>query len=163
MYWGINMNKRFVALPLLALVLAACSDNTTTDTEADEAAIRNLLASYDETFTSEDLDNLFALLTDDVYWGVPEQPALIGRDAVLGRVGTMFSNFDMTTSHPLDEIRIADGWGIVSGTYEVVHEPNAGGDPLRELGKVIYVVERGADGDWRIAKAVWNTDQGCAI
>jgi ketosteroid isomerase-like protein len=150
---------RYFALPLLVLVVAACSDNATTDSEADEAAIRNLFARYDVAFANEDLDGWLALLTKDVYWAAPNQPALIGQDAVLGRFGSMFRNFNMTSSRPLGEVRIADGWGVVSATYEVSLELKAGGDPpYHEFGKVIYVVERGDDGHWRIAKAVWNTD-----
>ncbi len=150
---------RYFALPLLVLVVAACSDDTTTDSEADEAAIRNLFASYDVAFANDDLDGWLALLTKDVYWAAPNQPALIGQDAVLGRFGSMFRNFHITSSRPIGEVRIADGWGVVSATYDVSLELKVGGDPpYLESGKVIYVVERGSDGHWRIAKAVWNTD-----
>ena len=153
------MIKRFATLPFCVLVLAACSDNITTDTEADEAAIRNLFAKYDETAANGDIDGWFALLTDDVYWGAPKQPALIGQDAVLGRVGPMFSDdFDVTSNTTPNEIRVAEGWGVVSGTYELLLEPNAGGNPHQESGKFIYVVELGTDDQWRIVSAVWNTN-----
>ena len=76
----------------------------------------------------------------------------------------MFSDFDVSSNSPLGEIRIADGWSIVSEDYDFLLEPNAGGDSIQQRGKFIYVVERSDDGRWRIATGICNTNhEGDAI
>ena len=130
--------------------------------EADEVAIRDLFAIAREMVATEDLAGWLALLTEDVYWGPLNQPALIGQEAVLGWADGLFNDFDITTRSTLGEIRTADGWGIVIGSYENLLVRKADGELYRYAGKFIYVVERGDDCRWRVARGIWNSNDNGA-
>lgn len=50
-------------------------------------------------------------------------------------------------------------WGFARGTYTLRLVPRDGGEPIVEAGRYIDVLEKGTDGAWRIARAIWNTTE----
>lgn len=87
---------------------------------------------------------------------VPNQPALVGRDAVRGRVGPFFVDWNMDHVGTVDELRVAGDWAYVRGTYVFRVTPKAGGDTTEEVGKIVYILGRHADDSWKITRAIWN-------
>ena len=129
-----------------------------TRSEADIAAIRNVLHGYDSTTTAGLADQWMSLLSDDIVWMVPEQASLAGRDAVWGRIEALFSALNMEHVSSVDEVRVAGDWAYVRAIYEFQGVPKAGGDTIEEVGKSLMILGRQADGSWRITRAIWNTN-----
>ena len=99
--------QRMVAgLGLAAIAFfSACAENTERSpavgpqSETDVAAIRGLFDRYDSTATDGLAEEWMSLLSDDIIWMVPNQAALVGKDAVLGRVGPS----GMRTTQPSEQ------------------------------------------------------------
>lgn len=125
--------------------------------EAEIAAIRRLFERYDSTATAGQAEQWMSLLSDDVIWMVPNQAALVGKDAVWGRVRSFFS-LNLVHVGTVDEIRVAGDWAYVRGAYTVRVTPKAEGDTTEELGKIVYILGRQADNSWRITRAIWNAN-----
>jgi len=49
-------------------------------------------------------------------------------------------------------------WAFERGTYTITLTPKTGGDPIRDVGKYITLYQRQADGSWRMARDIWNSN-----
>ncbi len=160
------MKKLLMILPLVFLLCFTfgcrqgeeVTEEPVVDVEADIAAIRGLFEQFDSTATAGLAEEWMSLLSDDVIWMVPNQAALVGKDAVLGRVGPFFSNLNMEHVTGVDEVRVAGDWAYVRGTYSFGVTPKAGGDTTEEVGKIVYILGRQADNSWKITRAIWNAN-----
>jgi ketosteroid isomerase-like protein len=45
------------------------------------------------------------------------------------------------------------------GRYDITIAPRAGGEAMDDIGKYITVYQRQADGSWKIARDIWNSDR----
>ena len=158
-----SCTSRFTWMGLAVIAfLAACAASTEdapstgSGSDADTAAIRDLFEQFDSTATAGQAEEWMSLLSDDILWMVPNQPTLVGRDAVWERVGPFFADWKMHHLCTIDELRVAGDWAYVRGTYEFRVTPKAGGETTEELGKFVYVLECHADDSWKIAQAIWN-------
>jgi uncharacterized protein (TIGR02246 family) len=157
------MNK-YYGLPLLATVLLACQScapverTSTSDSAEDVTAIRTHSEAFDRAISAGDEQSSAALLTDDVIWMVPNQPALRGREAVQNRFHGLFTGSSLELRSTVDEVRIAGDWGFVRGTYHLLLTPRDGGAPTDETGKLINILGREQNGTWRLARHIWNAD-----
>ncbi len=158
--------QRIVAglgLATIAL-LSACTERTERppiagpQSEADITAIRDLFDRYDSTATAGLAEEWMSLFSDDIIWMVPNQAALVGKEAVWGRVRPLFSDLNMEHVSGVDEVRVAGDWAYVLGTYTFRVTPKAGGETTEEVGKLLYILGRQADSSWRITRAVWNAN-----
>lgn len=153
------------SLGLLAVaLLPACAEGTEhspsagPESETDIAVIRGLFQRYDSTATVGQAEEWMSLLSDDIIWMVPNQPALVGKDAVWGRVGPFFADLNMEHVGAVDEVRVAGDWAYVRGTYTFRVTPKAGGETTEEVGKIVYILGRQTDNSWRITRAIWNAN-----
>lgn len=90
----------------------------------------------------------------------PGQESIEGRDAIIDRLWSpVFAAFDVEAELPIEEVRAGLEWGVARGTYTLRLVPRDGGEPIVEAGRYIDVLEKGTDGAWRIARAIWNTTE----
>lgn len=156
------------ALCLITVSLSACEfqaksiHEESVRTEADIEAIRTLVDQYMTTFEAGDLDAAYALFTDDMVLMPPNEPILEGKQAC--RVWSLdwFQplsdqyTFKETISIPM--IEVSGSWAIGRGTYEFQKTPKSGGEPMQDVGKLIWIFQRQFDGSWKIACNIWNSD-----
>ena len=158
------MKRLLMVIPLVFLVCFAFGyqkgeEVAAVDVDTDIAAIRDLFERYDSTINAGLAEQWMSLLSDDIIWMEPNQPAIVGKDAVWGIVGAFFSDLDMERVTGVDEVRVAGDWAYVRGTYEFRITPKAGGDTMEEVGKIVYILGRQADNSWRITRAIWNENR----
>lgn len=127
---------------------------------SDVQAVEQLFESFITAFNNRDLDTLRVSYTHDALVIPPGQPSIRGPDAIIGQLwGPTFDAFKVNATLPIDEIQLDAEWGFVRGTYDLRLKPSAGGDPVAEDGQYIDVVKKDADGNWKIARAIWNRTQ----
>lgn len=125
----------------------------------DTAAIaRELHESYENAINSNNLDSLLSMLTDDVVYLSPHEPAVVGKAAVRSwgeaYLGAYRIHWDKTTV----EFRLAGDWAIERYAYKESDQPKAGGPLLTDTGKGLNIYHHDADGKWRVARDAWNSD-----
>ncbi len=151
------MKKLFLVLATaLALTAAACAPQV--DVEADEAAIRNLETEVVAAENAGDLDALMAGIAGNAIWLPPNEPALTGKVAIREWMQNSFDQFDLEITTATAEVEVAGDWAFARGTYEFTVTPKAGGGGQQETGKYIWILQRQADGSWKFARAIWNSD-----
>ena len=57
-----------------------------------------------------------------------------------------------------NEVKIVGDWAFEWGTYSGTVKPVGGGEALRTTGKVIRVLKKDSDGSWKIARAMYDSD-----
>lgn len=126
----------------------------------DARAIEQLLQRFMDAFNDGDVEVLRSSYTDDALVMPPGQESIGGRDAIIDRLWSpVFAAFDVEAELPIEEVQAGLEWGFARGTYILRLVPRDGGEPIVEAGRYIDVLEKGTDGAWRIARAIWNTTE----
>jgi uncharacterized protein (TIGR02246 family) len=160
------LRRTLSAIIVVTLAIACAPDEELAETAAEEAtatetevqAIRGLFRAYVETVNTGDIEAWLAFFTEGVVYMPPNEPTIIGREAVRGWGEPYFDQFDMRETITPDEVRLAGDWAVarLSGTFEVT--PKAGGGTAQEIFKAIWILQRQPDGSWKAARTIWNSD-----
>lgn len=154
------MRNLLQSLALLASV-AACStpgSHSGVEHAAREAAAHQAHANYVAAINSNELDAVMDMLTEDIVFLAPNQPTLIGKEAVRPWAEGYLKAFKIHWEKETMELIVTGDWAIEYYAYRSYDVPLAGGDPIRDAGKGINIYHHDADGIWRVARDAWNSD-----
>jgi uncharacterized protein (TIGR02246 family) len=126
----------------------------------DRAAIDSVRNQYAATWRTGDAERLNTLYAADALVLYPNQPAVIGRPAILAYFKTFFDQFrqdrfELTS----EEIQVAGSWAFDRGSVHWRGVPRAGGDPVEDQGKYLVILQRQPDGSWKVARDMDNSDR----
>ena len=106
-----------------------------------------------------DGDAWVACFTADAVQMPPNAPANVGAENIRGWSGGMLAVFGVEFALSPEEVQPAGPeWAFERGTYTITLTPKTGGDPIRDVGKYITLYQRQADGTWRMARDIWNSN-----
>jgi len=148
--------KKALGILAAVLVFAPTGCAPTMDVEADKAAIRNL---HDQTAAASNAGDLARLFTDDAIMMLPNEPALVGREAIHTWAQGLFDQFTLEETVTTEEIQVAGDWAFLRGTYTFTMTPKPEGETQEETGKCVHIVQRQPDGSWKNTRLMWNSDQ----
>lgn len=128
--------------------------------EEYRAEINKARNKYVLAWKAANAEQIADLYTNDALVLYPNQSALTGRSAILAYFKSFFAEFtqeewELTSA----EIEIVDPWAFDRGTYRWKGVPRAGGDPIEDHGKYLVVLQRQADGTWKVARDMDNSDR----
>jgi len=86
----------------------------------------------------------------------PDTPARIGKEEIREKMKPLFDQFIIKIPITSKEIRVAGDLAFSRGTYTLSTTPKAGGEATRVTGKYLTILERQADGSWKIARDCFN-------
>lgn len=127
-------------------------------TEADAEAIKGVNDHFLAGLNDGDLAACLAVVADDVVMLAPNHPTATGKAAVESWFRTIFDQFTIEETWSSEELVVAADWAFNRGTYSGTFTPKAGGEPVQEEGKYIWILHRQADGSWKYAHSIWNSD-----
>lgn len=133
------------------VVLAACTPKIQViDTEADEAAIRKVLADVASTFDAGDYEAMLALYREDVVVSATGAPDVIGRDAWREGLKMLPPSVKLKLRFDTQELEIAGDLAYERGTFVVTMPDPATAEPTSLFeGRHIHIFKREADGSWK--------------
>jgi len=152
------------AVPLMfALTIAAgCTPapapEPATDPQADMDAVRALADQELATASTGDPAAFANMLTADAVLMPPNEPARTGVAIQQWLQDFMAAVTVSDARYQHDEVTVHGDVAIHRYSFSWTITPKAGGAPVTETGKGIHIMHRQADGSWRIARDVWNTD-----
>ena len=154
------MRLHITLLPLL--LIAGCTPTEpveeATSTEADVEAINRVHDDHTTALNAGDATAYVALLAEGAVLMPPNQPAIIGEDAIREYRQTEFDQITLEVTRPSEEVVVAGDWAFVRHTYAGKQTPKAGGEPTEFRGKGITILQRQPDGSWKIARYMWSGD-----
>ena len=95
---------------------------------------------------------------DDIVMMGPHMPSVAGAASVVQAMQGFFDTFEVSIRYASEEIVVAGEWAFDRGEYSHVLTPKQGGDPLKELGKYVWIYRQTSDGRWKVARVIWNSN-----
>ncbi len=142
----------------LALLTAGCSQTTVDNRAADVTTIRELDQKWSKTAQAHDLDGTVAFYSDDAHVLPPDAPLVTGKAAIRAAWAPMLSPADLISWQATKvEVSLSGDLGYVTGTYEFKSK-DAQGKPTVEVGKMVEVFKKQADGTWKVCADIWSPD-----
>jgi ketosteroid isomerase-like protein len=153
--------RTFAVVAVLAGA-GACSQQgsgpeANSEAAADETA-RQAHEAYAAAINTNDLDSLLAMLTEDVVYLAPNEPALVGKAAVRPWAAEYLKQFKIHWEKTSLEFVVAGDWAFDRYSYTSTDTPQGGGTPVEDLGKGLSIFHHDADGKWRVARDAWSSD-----
>lgn len=129
----------------------------------DRAAIDGVRNAYVAAWNATSADRIAALYTDSAVVLYPNKPAIAGTNGIRAYFASFFAAY-ARQDFKLEsiEIEVAGSWAFDRGTYHLKAASSAGGDSIEDHGKYLVILSRQADGSWKIARDMDNTDQPLA-
>jgi uncharacterized protein (TIGR02246 family) len=120
---------------------------------ADEAAIRSSLAEYNVALNSGKTSLVLPLYTDDGIFMAPFSPSAIGRAAVRKAYDAVFKELTFHVTFRVAEVvQMAPAWAFVRTNSAGTTEHHSIGKTLAEANQELFILNKGGDGKWRIAR-----------
>ena len=145
---------------LIATMAAGCGAEAAITgaplSSAAEADIRQSTADFVTAALANDADALASLYTEDALFMPPNEPAVVGRDAIRTRLAAdTYQAFTLQVSS-------VEGRGDLAysrGTYTIRFQPGNEGDFIDDTGKWLVVHRKQADGSWLTLTDIYNSDE----
>lgn len=149
-------------LVALLLWLSASSLHAATEPAMDPeaAAIGKTRDSYVAAWRAGNAKAVASLYTVDALVLYPNHPAVSGNEAILGYFSGFFMELEQESfSLVSSEVQVAGRWAFDRGAYTWKAKPRQGGDSVEDNGKYLVILEKQADGTWKIARDMDNSDR----
>jgi uncharacterized protein (TIGR02246 family) len=127
-------------------------------TDTDPALTR-AHEDYLAAINANDAEALLALLTDDAVYRPPHEPAVAGKAAIRSWLEGYFRAYRTRWEKATLELVAAADWAMERAAERVTDVPLGGGAAVEDVGKGLIIYRRQADGTWKVARDVWNSDR----
>jgi uncharacterized protein (TIGR02246 family) len=128
---------------------AACTDSTS----ADEAAIRGVLASYNDALNASSTKAVMPLYADDGVFMPPYSQSAVGTDAVRQAYDRVFKTITLHVTFTVAELVVmSPAWAFVRTNSAGTNKINATGATSAEGNQELFVFHKGDDCAWKIAR-----------
>jgi uncharacterized protein (TIGR02246 family) len=143
----------------LLLLASACNQQTPADTRAaDEGAIRALDAQWSKTAAANDLEGTVSYYSDDASVLPPNAPVATGKQAIRAVWASLLGP-GVSVSWQVSKVEVSRSGDLAfaMGVYQVtMKDPQ--GKPVTDQGKLVEVWKKQADGKWKTAADIFNSD-----
>jgi len=144
--------------PLFVLLATlACAPAQSTDTSADDQAIRGRVDAENSALASQSDSTIASIYAADARMLPPNMPRLTGRDSVrkfFAGIWPMKASLSFATV----TLHVSGDWAIEEGNYTwTMPAPVAGAPPINDHGKYLATWRRSGT-TWEIAQDIWNSD-----
>jgi uncharacterized protein (TIGR02246 family) len=128
------------------------------DTAAAVQAVKDGDAAQLKAAQALDAAGVAAGYTDDVTVLCPNQPLVAGKDAAQKAWAAMLVPGTQITWAPSKvEVAASGDMAYDQGTYSM-STPGSDGKTVSDKGKYLVVAKKQADGSWKVAEDMWNSD-----
>jgi uncharacterized protein (TIGR02246 family) len=116
-------------------------------------------AEYEASLSAGDVDRWVDLWTEEGIQLPPGEPPVVGKEAIRARNKAALTDiFDISMSITNEEVVVGGEWSVARGVYTATLTPKAGGDNVLVDGKYLTLLQRQADGSWKIYRDIFNSN-----
>ena len=129
----------------------------TTGTEIPDGIVR-LMRQIEAADSSENLDAVLKLYTEDAVWIFPDEPPIKGRAAIRDSYATLFSANDVEVRIDVDEVLVGRNVAVVLGRTHVTLRPRLGGTEGTNTDVFLMGLKKKFGRSWRICYLMWRPE-----
>jgi uncharacterized protein (TIGR02246 family) len=119
----------------------------------DEAAIRKVMASYNDALNSGYTDAVTPLYAEDGVFMPPYSQSAVGKKAVRKAYDAVFAELKFEVKFTIAElVLMAPDWAYVRTNSAGVTGHASTGETTAEANQELFIFRKGEDGEWRIAR-----------
>jgi uncharacterized protein (TIGR02246 family) len=115
----------------------------------DERAIRELVDIWMEASRRGDTETVLGLMTDDILFITPGREPF-GKDEFRAQSEAL-QGVQMDGRADISEIRVLGDWAWIRNHIDLTITP-PGGEPVHRAGYTLSILQKSADGKWRLAR-----------
>jgi uncharacterized protein (TIGR02246 family) len=124
----------------------------------DQDAIGTTMSSYEAALNASSTDAVMSLYTEDAVFMVPNNESAIGKAAVQWAYDAVFKAITLKVKFTIAElVVIAPQWAFVRTNSHGTQRINATGATSVEANQELFILKKGDDGRWRIARYAFST------
>jgi ketosteroid isomerase-like protein len=124
----------------------------------DRQTIEQRRAAYVDGFNREDIAAMERCVSEDIVSMAPNRPATRGIEAQRAAWSEGFAAAKSLLFIFPEELEVLGEFAIDRHRWVLESMPKRGGRPVHDEGKCIWIWRRHADSEWKVARAIWNSD-----
>jgi len=119
----------------------------------DQAAIRDVMASYNAALNGGETTAVLPLYTEDGVFMAPYSQSAAGQEAVRRAYDKVFQELKFNVKFTIDEfVQVAPTWAFVRTNSAGTTAHASTGKTTAEANQELFIFRKGDDGKWRIAR-----------
>ena len=119
----------------------------------DDAAIRTVLASYNDALNGGKTAAVLPLYTDDGVFMPPYSQSAVGKEAVRMAYAAVFDELKFRVKFNIAELVVmAPDWAYVRTNSAGTTDHRSSGKTTAEANQELFIFKKDDDGKWRIAR-----------
>ena len=115
---------------------------------ADEQAIRSLVAEWHRATAVGDVEAVLRLMAEDVVFLVAGQPPMKGRSKFAQGLRGVLASHRIDSTSDIQEIEVSGNLAYCWSVLTVRMTPIAGGDSNRRSGSALSILRKQTNGSW---------------
>jgi ketosteroid isomerase-like protein len=125
---------------------------------SDREIIEQRRAAYVDAFNREDIPAMMGYVASDIDGMAPSRSAIRGIDAQVQFWREGFAAARSLLFMLADDLELVGDVAMDRHRWVLDSMPKRGGRPVHDEGKGVWIWRRQADGSWKIARSIWNSD-----
>jgi uncharacterized protein (TIGR02246 family) len=127
-------------------------------TIADETAIRNVMSSYESALNASSTQAAMPLYAEDGVFMAPNNQSAVGKASVRQAYDAVFKAITLGVNFAIAELVVmSPQWAFVRTNSKGTQKINATGVTSAEANQELFILKKGDDGQWRIARYSFST------
>jgi uncharacterized protein (TIGR02246 family) len=126
---------------------------------ADIAAVNTVRTAFQTAHNAGDVTGIGNLDTTEAISMGNHEPTATGRDAIMAASKATFAGVDAKLELAADETRTMGTMGFDRGHFKITVTPKAGGPTINDEGRYLVLLEKGADGSWKLTRDINNSSR----
>ena len=127
-------------------------------TDADITSINGLYNQNTLACSTGNVELYLSSFTEDAVVMPPGFPIMIGEEELRSQIKGLFGMFNLELPYTVDNVIVHGDWAYARSSYLYSMSPKEGGETVTIAGKELDVIEKQADGSWKISIQCYNFD-----
>ncbi|CTQ56124.1 SnoaL-like domain protein [Roseibium album] len=152
------MRSKFMLVAAAILTQVITSTAVAAAASTDKASILAVLTAYETALNEADTNAIMALYADDGVFMPQHSKPNVGSEAVRMAYEGVFKTIALNIDFTIDEtLQVSPDWAIARTQSSGIVTLNATGEQFPEANQELFVLQRQANKEWKIARYVFTT------
>lgn len=152
------MKTRIKSAIVAASAVALSTGIASVHADTDRSKIEAVLLTYEAALNASDTDKVMTVYRADGIFMPQHSPSQIGAEAVRAAYDRVFEAIKLDIEFQVEEImQVAPTWAFVRTSSAGFVRIHATGERAPEANQELFILQKGDDSEWKIARYIFST------